>query len=240
MISVLFNLMAFILPPRTNLVFFSGGNSLMPNMIYTNFLEKLSDIATVTPIKNSFKYTETENILNQLLDNQITSENTYAVGHSSGATTLLNQCARFNVRKCVLLDPVDNNKLFNKDFPDLNRFGEFLIIKAENSYRWAFKEDNYILPNIKVPFIPFGDLNTDSIKNKTVITFKNFGHCDILDQPYSNYMHDTFAKGSPDRSLVPLYKKKVVEIIELFLEGNLNDYTLNATMVDTGIEYSIS
>lgn len=240
MFSLILSSLSFVLPPSTNILFFSGGNSFMPTAIYTNFLDKLSDVADVTSIKNKLRYDENDNIMNQLLDNRITLDNTYAVSHSSGATTLLNQCSRFNVNKCVLLDPVDNNDLFNKASPNLKNFGEFLIIKADNSYRWSFKNDNGFLPNVKVPFIPFGNLNTDKLTSKTIITIKDFGHCDILDQPYSDYMHDTFARGNPDRKKANLYKKKVVELIELFITGNLNDFTVNATLADSGIDYTIS
>jgi hypothetical protein len=53
-------------------------------------------------------------------------------------------------------------------------------------------------------------------------------------------MHETFAKGTPDRKRANVYKKKVVELIELFMTGNLNDYTVNATLSEADIEYTIS
>ena len=212
----------------------------MNKTIYTNFLDKLSDVADVKPISNRLRYDEKDNVINQLLENRITLDNTCAVSHSSGAATLLNQCSRFNVKKCVLLDPVDNSDLFSKNKPNLKNFGEFLIIKAENSYKWSFKNENGFLPNVKLPFIPFGDLDTDKLTSKTVITLKDFGHCDILDQPYSDYMHETFAKGISDRKKANVYRKKVVELIELFIAGNLNDYTVNATLSAVDIEYTIS
>lgn len=240
MLQLVLTLFSFILPPSSNIVFFSGGNSFMPTTIYTNFLDKLSDVADVKPISNKLRYNEEDNIVNQLLENHITLDNTCAVSHSSGAATLLNQCSRFNVKKCVLLDPVDNNDLFNKNRPNFKNFGEFLIIKAENSYKWSFKNENGFLPNVKVPFIPFGNLDTDKLTSKTVITIKDFGHCDILDRPYSDYMHETFAKGTSDRKKTNVYKKKVVELIELFMSGNLNDYTVNATLSEADIEYTIS
>ncbi len=227
---------------KPNALFFSGGNSLMPNLIYGGFLEKLNEVANVKPIKNEIQYMPTDNIVSQLLDSDITEKGTFAISHSSGATTLLNHCSRFNVEKVILLDPVDNNKLVNKKFPDINKFSDVLIIKAEKSYKWSFdklRKNILLIPNIKIPFIPIGKLDTNVFQNKTEIVIKDFGHCDILDQPYNNYMHTSFSEGNEDRDLLPLYKTKIVEMINLFINDNLNEETLNATFSDSSISYSI-
>ena len=106
-------LFAFTVKP--NALFFSGGNSLMPNLIYGGFLEKLNEVANVKPIKNSVSYFPTDEIVTQLLENDITEKGTFAISHSSGATTLLNHCSRFNVQKVVLLDPVSvDQRVHNK------------------------------------------------------------------------------------------------------------------------------
>tara|TARA_Y100001938_G_C8079320_1_gene428082 strand:- start:1465 stop:2190 length:726 start_codon:yes stop_codon:yes gene_type:complete len=233
-------LFAFTVKP--NALFFSGGNSLMPNLIYGGFLEKLNEVANVKPIKNSVSYFPTDEIVTQLLENDITEKGTFAISHSSGATTLLNHCSRFNVQKVILLDPVDNNKLVNKEFPNINKFSDVLVIKAEKSYKWSFsklRKNILLIPNIKIPFIPLGKLDTDVFENKTEIVIKDFGHCDILDQPYNNYMHDSFSEGNENRELVPLYKTKLVEIINLFINENLNEHTLNETLSDYGLQYTI-
>lgn len=250
-VSTLLTVLAFTLKP--NALFFSGGNSLMPNLIYGGFIEKLNEVANVKPIQNSVNYfpitnlinynTQGDNIMTQLLDNDITNEGTFAISHSSGATTLLNQCSKFNVDKVILLDPVDNNKLVNKQFPDINKFKDVLVIKAEKSYKWSFdniKKNMLFIPNVKIPFIPIGKLDTDVFQNKTELTIKDFGHCDILDQPYNNYMHTSFAEGNENRELLPLYKTKLVEIINLFINNNLNEDTLNSTLLDSGIKYTIN
>lgn len=241
MINILVLALSFTVKP--NALFFSGGNSLMPNLIYSGFIEKLNDVTDVKCIQNSVSYFPNDNMVTQLLDNDITNEGTVAISHSSGATTLLNHCSRFNINKVILLDPVDNNKLVNKEFPNINKFSDVLVIKAEKSYKWSFdklRKNMLLIPNIKIPFIPLGKLDTGVFQNKTEIIIKDFGHCDILDQPYNNYMHTSFSEGNDNRDLIPLYKTKIVEIINLFINDNLNEDTLNSTLVDSGIEYSIS
>tara|TARA_Y100000992_G_scaffold301344_1_gene272021 strand:- start:5267 stop:5998 length:732 start_codon:yes stop_codon:yes gene_type:complete len=239
-VNVVLTVLAFTVKP--NALFFSGGNSLMPNLIYGGFIEKLNEVANVKPIQNSVSYFPNDNMVTQLLDNDITTSSTFAISHSSGATTLLNHCSRFNVDKVILLDPVDNNKLVNKQFPDINKFSDVLVIKAEKSYKWSFdklRKNMLLIPSIKIPFIPLGKLDTGVFQNKTELIIKDFGHCDILDQPYNNYMHTSFSEGNENRELLPLYKTKLVEIVNLFINNDLNEDTLNSTLLDSGIEYSI-
>ena len=63
---------------------------------------------------------------------------------------------------------------------------DIIIINAEKSYKWSK------IPPF-TPFIPLfrlriNDINIDSSKIKE-ITVKNYGHCDIIDNPYRNLMH---------------------------------------------------
>ena len=238
LITLVTAILSFTVKP--NALFFSGGNSLMPNLIYGGFLEKLNEVADVKCIENEMTYFPDDTMVNRLLDAGITEPNTVAISHSSGATTLLNRCAKFNINKVVLLDPVDNNKLVGKEFPEVNKISEVLVIKAEKSYKWSFdtlRKNMLLIPNIKIPFIPLGKLDTDVFPSKTEITLKDFGHCDILDQPYNNYMHTSFSEGNENRDLIPLYKTKIVEIIDLFVNGELTEDTLNVTLNGTGIGF---
>ena len=239
--TFLFSVLSLVIKP--NALFFSGGNSLMPKLIYGGFIEKLGDVCDVKCITNKFSSFSKQEIIDQLLDNGITEPDTFAISHSSGATTLINSCSKFNLEKIVLLDPVDNTKLVNKQFPEITKFPKVLVIKAEKSYKWSFdklRKNMLLIPSIKIPFIPLGKLDTDIFPNKTEIVLKNFGHCDLLDQPYNDYMHTSFSEGNEDRSLLSLYKTKLVEIIDLFIKDNLTEYNLNNTFVDTTIEYTIN
>jgi len=240
MLNSLIFIIGLVIKPTA--LFFSGGNSLMPSLIYGGFMERLGEISSVKPVQNSVNYFPNDNIMNQLLENDITESGTFAIGHSSGATTLLNHCSKFKVDKVILLDPVDNIKIINKDFPDINKFSDILVIKAEKSYKWSFdklRKNLLLIPGIKIPFIPLGKLDTDVFRNKTEITIKDFGHCDILDQPYNDYMHGSFSEGVKNRELIPLYKTKLVDIINLFINDKLNDENLNKTFTDTEIEYLV-
>ena len=49
-VNVVLTALAFTVKP--NALFFSGGNSLMPNLIYGGFIEKLNEVANVKPIQN--------------------------------------------------------------------------------------------------------------------------------------------------------------------------------------------
>ena len=53
-VNAVITVLAFTVKP--NALFFSGGNSLMPKLIYGGFMEKLSEISSVRPIENEVSY----------------------------------------------------------------------------------------------------------------------------------------------------------------------------------------
>lgn len=124
----------YLLPASVNvpkILFFTGGNSLMPVDIYSDFISRLKSNYDVSIIKNSYKNNKNSiELVEQLFEHS--SENEIVpIGHSSGCTTLLNYCTKLkNVKKCILLDPVDNNLKENVDV----KFNEILQINAEKSY----------------------------------------------------------------------------------------------------------
>ena len=105
------------------------------------------------------------------------------MGHSSGCTTAINTCNN-KVDRLILLDPVKTP--YFKANQDINFLENILIINAEKSYKW-----NIIPPFI--PFIPFFKISIDDLsinKNKIkIININNFGHCDIINNPWRNIMH---------------------------------------------------
>ena len=175
------NSLNIINSPKPNLVFFTGANSLMPSFIYSNFIYKLSENYKVTVINNLDK--NENKVLTTLLNIYKQDKNFVALGHSSGATSLLNYCNKFDLNKYIFLDPVDNNKFLNNKELIFNN-NDVLIINAEKSYKWKF---NNFLP--KIPFIPVGKLKNEFAKYNE-ITIKDAGHCDILDEPYNNFMNN--------------------------------------------------
>ena len=96
----------------------------------------------------------------------------------------------------ILLDPVKTFN-YNKN-QDLNNLNELLIINAELSYKWSNKFPYF-------PFIPAfsinkNELNIDNNKCKLVIV-NNYGHCDILINPWRDIMHYTrLSNGNDNRN----------------------------------------
>jgi len=200
---------------KPNLIFFTGGNSFMPQQIYTSFLNRLEDYYDVSVINN---FNNKESIMEQLLDSDIQSGSNYvALSHSSGATTLLNHCSKFNTHKCILLDPIDNNNLFQKQTPSLDKLDNVLILNAEKTHKWEFT------PFPKPPFIPFSPINPDIFENSTSITIKGVGHCDILDEPYSSFMHENFAKGLDNRKKISKYQNCLINLINQYVFNNFQE-----------------
>ena len=215
----------YILPESKNvpkILFFTGGNSLMPIDIYSDFISKLKNNYDVSIIKNTYPNNKNSlQIIEQLFEHSVERE-VIPIGHSSGCTTLLNYCSKLkNANKCILLDPVNNN--LKKDIKIT--FDKILQINAEKSYKWKINEGlNFIKnPIPKVPFIPAFAMDTKKIfsnSNITNIEIKQYGHCDILDTAFSNIMHNSFAEGNDDRNSLNEYRLLLNELIKLFINNN--------------------
>lgn len=206
---------------KKQIIFFTGGNSLMPPDIYSDFINKLRQEYKVNTIKNSNK--ESISVLKQIYEYSMNSNNNrnndlIVLGHSSGCTTLLNYCCRIpNVKKCILLDPVNNNV----DKNVIVNFDSVLQINAEKAYKWEFT-----FPIPRVPFIPAFKMDPKLLKNVnnyTNVEIANYGHCDILDTAFSNFMHNTVAKGTEDRNSINEYKDFIIHLINCYV----NDISLN-------------
>ena len=106
----------YILPASTNgpinapinvpkdlpkILFFTGGNSLMPVDIYSDFISKLKSNYDVSIIKNEYSNNKDSLQLIEQLFEYSSEKEIVPVGHSSGCTTLLNYCSKLkNVNKC--------------------------------------------------------------------------------------------------------------------------------------------
>lgn len=244
----------YILPASTNgplnvhkdfpkILFFTGGNSLMPIDIYSDFISKLKSNYDVSIIKNTYPNDKNSlQLIEQLFEHSGEKE-IIPMGHSSGCTTLLNYCSKLkNVNKCILLDPVNNNLK-----KDINiKFDKILQINAEKSYKWKTNEGLNFLKNPipKVPFIPAFAMDTKKIctsSNITNIEIKQYGHCDILDTAFSNIMHNSFAEGNDDRNSLNEYRLLINELITLFI----NDIEFTEQLLENhnekfNIEYTVN
>tara|TARA_B100001093_G_scaffold520232_1_gene613826 strand:- start:572 stop:1267 length:696 start_codon:yes stop_codon:yes gene_type:complete len=219
--TVLHNTLPAVNMPK--LLFFSGGNSLMPKDIYTDFLSKLKKNYDVSIIKNSNNNLD---VMEQIYDNINENSNIIPIGHSSGCTTLINYCSKFKkIDKYILLDPVDNNlKIENLNYKNI------LQINADKSYQWKFT------PLPKVPFVPLFkmDLSKFNENNITKVLIKDYGHCDILDTAFSNLMHNTVAEGNENRESLDQYKNYLVYLIDSYINNNKLD---NKNYEDLNVEF---
>ena len=195
MILLVLNLL--IIVPKPNLLFFTGGSNIMPKRIYSEFLSKFENDYNI--IKNFEQIEENEDNQDSLL-----------IGHSSGCITLLNYIKNQKNQKnqknknIVLIDPVKTLN-FEKNINLINK--NILILNTEFSTKWS-KEFPYL------PFIPFKFLlitkNDINIENKKIkeLSINNFGHCDILNNPWRDFMHNSkISIGSHNRSQIFMENK---------------------------------
>tara|TARA_B100001094_G_C17972589_1_gene691060 strand:- start:144 stop:704 length:561 start_codon:yes stop_codon:yes gene_type:complete len=178
----------------------------MSPTIYSDFLSNIEKKHRVVKIpflsftNNMYKY-----LLHQFKQEYNTI--TY-LAHSSGATTAINNI-NSDIDKLILLDPVATPTI-NYQI-DLKNLKSFTIINAELSFKWS-----YIPPFI--PFIPIFTLNTSNLlidkQMITCIDIKDYGHSDIIDNPYRDIMHfSRLSVGNRDR------------------KNNINDYHIRLSNI---------
>ena len=191
------------------LVFYTGGNNIIPLTIYSNFLSGFNNM-DIYRLSNKYNHKQIDDVYSVL---NYKYKNVIIAGHSSGCSKAINNCNNA-VNKLILFDPVKTPFL---DYTNnLNHLDNILIINAEKSYKWS-----YIPPFI--PFIPLFRLykthiNID-IKKIKEITVNNYGHCDIIDNPYRNIMHYArISVGHPRRG------KKYIKAYYRLLHNLIRDY----------------
>ncbi len=212
-ISLLYSI-AIILENKHCIVFFSGGSNWISPNIYSNFLTQLDDKYKLYKIPFAFNNDKTKKFSEKLINILDTKyDNIVFIGHSSGCTTAINKCNK-KVNKLILLDPVKTP--FYEDKKDLNYLDEILFLNSEKSYKWS-----KIPPFI--PFIPFLKINPEELminKNKILyINIKNYGHSDIINNPWRNIMHySRISIGNNKRS------KKYINAYHKFLYDYINNF----------------
>ena len=133
-----------------SLVFFTGANSLIPADIYTNFINTLNQYNfSVSVVPNDILCTQ--EFLNSI---EYEYKEIIPISHSTGYTNLIKTIYNIsNIDKSILLDPVDNTKLIDKQFfnifndltPNLYYLNNLLILNAEKSYKGS------IFPKFELP-----------------------------------------------------------------------------------------
>jgi len=215
------------------IIFYTGGNANIPSEIYNDFLTKLTSYNISTYIANP------DNEINDQLLDKISDEynSITLVGHSSGSMNAINLCnTNKNIKKIILLDPVDSRVISNNMPFDENgdigfKINIFNKNKKDNENKNKNKNKNIVLKNtnsvlflnakksyewnlfpFKIPFIPVFSLDKNLIKfdnnNGTIeyLEASEYGHTDILDSLWSDIMYNTISNGYQDRDSDKLSK----------------------------------
>lgn len=186
----------------TAVVFFTGGNNVIIDDIYKNFLHNLAynHFSVYTP---SFRYSNYELLAKQLYNEY---QHVLVIGHSSGAVPAINFCKNNTyTKKLVLLDGVNPNIFNQGEIFEIPKIKRVLLLNAEKSYRFHWRP-------FGIPFIPLFGIKKKNfnISNGCVvqkIKAEDFGHSDILDIYYSNLMHSLrLSVGNNNRTETNLYR----------------------------------
>lgn len=161
------------------------------------------------------------------------------IAHSSSALTAISMSNMVdNIRTLVLIDPLDVNNKDNKkgrtvdyDVDDINSLSK---PRKENKKVEVTNLDKLLVVNTKksndwsvMPFIfPVGMLALkpdrlvfDENVVQEVIKADDFGHFDILDDKWSNMIHNTLSRGCDDRDPAQL------ELFRAWVSNKINDVT---------------
>ena len=206
------------------LLFFTGGSNLFQCDIYSEFIEVMES-SDIDVYDVPFKYCVSQENIDELYSKhkyQYSSVN--VMGHSSGCTTLLNQCCELDgIKHAFLLDPV--NTKFSKDKWNTNgRFESLSFIRAMKSYKTTF--DPFGLPFIPIFKLTKEDLNmdeTEEVRGMELweLDITNYGHSDILNLPLANFMHNTrLSVGNSNRGARAkrAYFNNILSFIVTFIE----------------------
>ena len=186
------------------LLFFTGGSNLFQSNIYGEFIEVLES-RDIDVYDVPFNYELSQKDIDDLYSNcDCGYQGVNIMGHSSGCTTMMNQCVGLcGINHVFLLDPVNTNffeddwkiKIIDDDNNDNDGVMSLSFIRAMKSYKITFDP-------FGLPFIPIFELMAKDfylyVDNKISISvnvvknldFEDFGHSDILNQHLSNFMHN--------------------------------------------------
>tara|TARA_B100001093_G_scaffold493332_1_gene535406 strand:+ start:14 stop:799 length:786 start_codon:yes stop_codon:yes gene_type:complete len=209
--------------------------ALTGNSATAGLYEKFLNIMT----KKSFDIYVPDNDLQPILDDINNTEcNITMIAHSSSAMSAITMSNSIeSIKTLILIDPLDiNNKdsqpqrTVDYNISDINEISKsgdkdkekkiilenldnFLVINTQKSNDWSI-----------VPFIfPVGvlALKPNRIRinkniSQEVVKADEFGHFDILDDKWSNMIHNTLSRGCDDRDPVQL------EIFRAWLVNKIN------------------
>ena len=225
--------------PTKTIAFYSGANSIIPSDIYSGFLKQLANCGFSVYAMTNNKET------NSLLYDKLYGKEVYILSHSSGCVTAINDANNVrDINSAIFMDPVNNQGLinrfniFNNNELSIRYLKNVLILNAEKSYKWS------IFPEFNIPFIPgfrLTEKDIELIKNDIDITTQSaneYGHSDILDSIWSDFMHNTVSKGVEERSDERLeeYHKWLAITISNYINKQLLDSEITVSTSDTSLD----
>lgn len=206
------------------IIFFTGGNSIMPPDIYSDFLEKLASKNLAVYVPN-LGYNKFDKLIKKL-NNEYKDVN--FIGHSSGGITAIKKSIDNKyIKNLILLDSVDS-RLIDSEFRNkkynLKFLKNLIFLNAAKSYKVNFKP-------FGLPFIPFMSLDESAFELSKKCKVKKivasvYGHADILNSPFSNFMHNSrIAVGFSQRKLGCLnsYHNWLAKIIYLTCRNRISE-----------------
>lgn len=202
------------------ILFFTGGSNLFQSNIYGEFIHALEakdfDVYDV-PFNYQISQKDIDSLNSKYYSDDYDDydgheQSVSILGHSSGCTTMLNQCAGLHgIKHAFLLDPVNTNFFGDKWTVDLLSLS---FIHAMKSYKISFDP-------FGTPFIPIFKLTTANLDiqkdcSVNVLNIEEYGHSDILNQHLSDFMHNSrLSVGNKNRGVDT--KKKYFDVILSFI-----------------------
>lgn len=196
------------------LLFFTGASNIFQSNIYQEFIEVLES-KNIDVYDVPFKYQISQEDIDEMYsESNLNYNSVNAIGHSSGCTTLLNQCCKLDgIKHVFLLDPV-NTKLTENKWDTNDKFTSLSFIHAMKSYKITFEP--FGLPFIPIFKLTPENLNVGNHMKPKIFDIDDYGHSDILNQPLSDFMHNTrMSVGNKNRGIQA--RKEYFDIILSFM-----------------------
>lgn len=212
------------------IVFYTGGSSVIPWTIYSDFLDTLLSSCKKCNKEVTLYLPDNENEFQTIRQNH---ENWVVLSHSSSALNALETAQIFDNSTFIMMDPVDKRPLSNLSkeslkFPiipvdifspfsspdkiNIENVSTLCFLTAKKSYEWS------IFP-FKFPFIPAFGLkpNDFDVQKDTRVfeyTAEKYGHCDILNKNCAQFVSRLGINGNTENELEEYYTWLSQHIIE--------------------------
>ncbi len=202
------------------MLFFTGGSNLFQSNIYREFIEALES-KDIDVYDVPFNYLVSQQDIHELNSKyNYDYDSVNVLGHSSGCTTMLNQCSNLHgIKDVFLLDPVNTNFIDKSFSESVGNYHSLSFIHAMKSFKITF--DPFGLPFIPLFRLNAADLDIDTQLEVNKLDIENYGHSDILNQPLSDFMHNTrLSVGNRNRGAET--KQKYFDTILAFILSVMN------------------